>query len=565
MRAFILMMRAIHTTSLALVILVGMPLVSYGQDTPTSDTKFVSNGTGTEELDNCRIDGEASTKHAGEHFTRGLNLYSQGDYRAAIDEFVLSYCHRPNVASLKNISESFRYLVDYEKAVAYLERYILENPSQQRNQRRILANHVEVLRKLPARLSIATEPPEASVTLTGETGIRARGISNAEEPIEVLKGKYVMTLEKVGYESRTETIEVKIGQPYSFFYQLKPKRGTLRVVTVPSTANIFIGDRRVAIGTYVEQLPVGRYTINVEADGHEPYKEDVEITGGDPKNITLELERKPRSGRLEMITAATLGGAWAGSSVAALLSDKGEVVGGVVPLGIAIGFGGAYLAVPQDIPVGWSSYIIGATIIGASEGAFLAAHFVCPTEPNGSRGDCDDEALIAASLAGAVSGFLASSVTADWLDPDPGDASLINSGAIWGTTSGLLFWTVFDRDQRIATPLTLAGLNLGILSGALLARRANVSRRHVTLIDVSGVLGLLAGGATGYALDESDSVTERIPHFALLGLTLGLITGTYLTRHIDEPPALGAVSPSMGTIRDADGDTMMTLGIRGAF
>ena len=528
-----------------------------------AESGYIGRGTGTEELDACRVESNLSEdenrERASEHFERGINLYKQGDYRAAIDEWVLSYCHIPHQDTLKNISESYERLVDYEKAVAYLERYILETPREADSERRTLAAYVEVLRNLPARVSIATEPKGASVTLVGETGVTARGVSSDQEPIGVRTGVYVMTIEKEGYETISETIDVKIGKPYSFYYRLQPKKGTLTVVAVPRSASIFIGDRRVGIGTYVAQLSVGKYQVSAEVPGREPRSVEVEITDGSRETIPLELKPKPRSGRLDLMFAASLAGAWLGTAVATLVTDQEEAFGGVVPAGLVLGLGGAYLGVPEQIPVGTSSYLIGATTIGAFGGLTLASHFVCQIESA-----CNEEATAAASLAGGVAGFLASSLTASRLNMSAGDAALLNSGALWGTAAGSLFWLVFGRDPSAAAPLGLAGLGLGTLTGALLARRTTISRRRVALIDMSGAVGMVVIGSIAEVADQGRNLSEQVPHFALLGLTVGLITGTYLTRNADASPTL-KVSPTVGAARDAEGDSTMTLGFTGAF
>lgn len=531
-----------------------------------AESGYIGRGTGTEELESCRkqtdLSEDENRERASEHFERGINLYRQGDYRAAIEEWVLSYCHIPHESTIKNISEAYERLVDYEKAVAYLERYILETPREAESERRTLAAYVEVLRNLSARVSIATEPKRASVTLVGETGVSARGVSNADEPIGVRKGTYVMTIEKEGYETISETIEVKIGKPYSFYYQLQPKKGTLTVVAVPKTATIFIGNSRVGIGTYVNQLPVGRYRVSAEAPGHESAVDEIEITDGSQKTVPLELNRKPRSGRLELLVAASLGGGLAGSSVGALLSDRGEAVGGAGPVGLALGLTAAYIGVPRRIPVGTSSYLIGATSIGAAAGLALASHFVCRPDPDI---DCNEEAIIAGSLAGGVTGLLTSALTAGRLDMSAGDAAVINSGAMWGSVAGGLLWVVFDRDPSIAAPLSLAGLGLGTLTGVLLTRRADISRRHMTLIDISGALGMAVSAAIADVADQGEGFGSTVPHFALLGVTVGLIAGTYLTRNMDAPAGLTSVAPSIGAARQADGQTTMTLGFSGGF
>jgi hypothetical protein len=285
--------------------------------------------------------------------------------------------------------------------------------------------------------------------------------------------------------------------------------------------------------------------------------------------LTVELANLPRSGRRELLVAGTLGGGFLGSGLTTLLSDTNIALAGAGPLGLALGFGGAYLAVPDDIPVGTSSYIIGASIIGAVEGALLGRYLSCDTvtRPDGTydREECDGAPVTAASMAGAVGGLALSALTAGRLKLDAGDAGLINSGALWGGMSGGLFWLIFDSDPRIGEPLLIGGMNLGILTGVLLAQRVELSRAHMGLIDVSGFLGLLVGGVVADVADRNQAIDERIPHFALLGMTVGLIAGTYLTRHMDEPSTLKVVSPSMGAALDATGKNTPTMGVSWQF
>lgn len=535
-----------------------------------SENGYIGRGAGTEEVDTCRrpegLDEAEAETRAYEHYERGSNLYEQGDYRAAIDEFVLAYCHKPLASVLKDIAQSYERLVDYEKSVAYLERYILESPEDRNEDRRVQSARAQVLRNLPARVRIATEPPGASVTLTSKSGARgAHGFSNADEPLEIRKGTYVLTVSLPGHETVTETIEVKIGQPYSYYFRLEPKKGTLRVAAQPASARVFVGDRWVALGNYVDTLPIGKYTVSVEADDHLPEKREVEITGNDQVEVSVKLDKLPRSGRFDLLVAATVGGALMGSSVASLFSTETRTLGGAVPVGLGLGFGGAYLGVPDDIPVGTSSYVIGATVIGSLEG-YLIASYLAPCNEDVTEESIEEcKPVIASSLAGSVSGLLFGAFTAGRFELDAGDAALINSGALWGIISGSLFYVAFGEDPTITEPLLFGGLNIGLVTGSILAQRAEVSRGHVALIDVSGFLGLLVGGAVADVADQDEGISERVPHFALVGMTVGLITGTYLTRNMDEPASLRMLSPNIGAARDTLGKSTMTMGVRWSF
>ena len=129
----------------------------------------------TDEIDRCepppRLTEEQADARVEEHYSRGSVLYSQGDYDGAIDEFVAAYCVGRYASILIDIGKAFERKVEYEKAVAYLERYIVDAPEDEEKMREVISYRVEVLRTTPARIRVATVPEGATITLTGDDGV----------------------------------------------------------------------------------------------------------------------------------------------------------------------------------------------------------------------------------------------------------------------------------------------------------------------------------------------------------------------------------------------------------
>jgi tetratricopeptide (TPR) repeat protein len=69
---------------------------------------------------------DTANKEAGRHFSRGVALYSETDYRAALVEFKRAYDIMPNAAVLYNIGETYFQLQNYAAALITLERYLSE-------------------------------------------------------------------------------------------------------------------------------------------------------------------------------------------------------------------------------------------------------------------------------------------------------------------------------------------------------------------------------------------------------------------------------------------------------
>ena len=526
---------------------------------------------GTEEVDRCPprsgVDERTLDDRMLDHYERGVVLYEQGDYEGAVGEFVTAYCDSPHPSMFYNIGQAYERMLDYEKAVAYLERFILASEPDAPNRKRAEIR-VEVLRGLEARIQVATSPPGAEVTLSSDTGVTSRARADSDEPIKVSKGTYTMRVEAPGYQPIEQRVVAEIGRPYSYYFQLEPVKGAVRVVASPVEARIFLGDRLVGIGSYAETIPVGRYTLQVEAEGRPTEQRSFEVVAGRTTDLTVELAAKPRSGRWELVAASGLLLGSAGSTVAETLFDQEPGVASLAGLGgLAIGFGGAYLGVPSDLPVGTSSFIIGSSLIGAVEGAAIASLFVCDeevvteleedgSETQRARLDCTGgaDAMAGAAVATATVGAAFAAFSAPRFRLDGGDAAIINSGALWGVSSGLLFWSSFDRDPQIFGPMILAGLNLGVVVGATLAARAEVSRGRMALIDLAGLGGTVAGFAVGQAFDAS---SERLSHFTIVGLATGLIAGTFLTRSTGGRST--ALRPGIGSTLSGDG-LAFTLG-----
>lgn len=104
------------------------------------------------------------TREAGKHFQRGVALYGEADYRAALVEFKRAYAVAPNAAVLYNVGETEYQLQDYASALATFERFLADASSSDPHRNEVESN-VEILRSRVGHLSIATAPAGADVSV----------------------------------------------------------------------------------------------------------------------------------------------------------------------------------------------------------------------------------------------------------------------------------------------------------------------------------------------------------------------------------------------------------------
>ena len=533
------------------------------------DARFVTKDVVTLEIDQCAPDKNVSKeellRRGADYYQRGEVLYLQGDYPGAVQELVESYCEVPFYSILKDIGQAYERQLEYGRAIAYFSRYVLDVPADakrsnscasdpQEDKQNVIAR-IQVLEKLPAKIRVQATPSDAHVSLVQDSVVKARGSSGDE--LVVPGGPYQLVVDHDGFHTSTRDIHPEIGKPYTYFETLNPVKGRLKVQTVPGDARIFLDNRLVATGLYDVEIQGAKYHLSVESQDHETVEKDIEVVPEKDTNLSIELPHEPEFGRKQLLLYGTLTGGVAAGLIAGGQSDATLISLSTIG-GLGAGFFGVYYGTPRNLALGTSSLTVTSSLIGGVGGGVLAATV--------SSGSVDIYApLIGSGLViGGVAGYLVGDAT----HPTPGDAAVINSGALWGTVAGGLFARSFEPGNQIAAGLVLSGLGMGTVGGVLLQRFFTVSRGRAALIDASGIVGIVLSLAAENLIEQAvnnkvTSTQERTANYALGGLTAGLVLGGIFTRTLDDPKL--AVTPTINKVPSAGGTTATTIGISGAF
>jgi tetratricopeptide (TPR) repeat protein len=537
------------------------------------DTGFIGKGAAQLEIDDCPPPDPAATEaqltaRFDALYDRGEVLYLQGDYPGAVREFISGYCiaggfaagRKVRYALLKDIGQAYERNLDYEKAIAYFERFVGDYPAGvDPADRRVVESRVTVLQKLRAHVFVETSPGGANVTISNDSGVAGLGRSGKE--IEVPGGTYTMLVELPGHEPHTQQIEVRIGKPFAFFVPMRPLRGRLSVQVAPPDAKVFLRDRSVerfvGVGRVDEVLPTGKYVLVADASDRLSVERPIEVLPNRVNRMQIDLPLKPQFGRRQLIAFSAIGAAY--SSAGLLFVFREPALSGLgLAVGAGVGLFGSYALLPDQVTLGTSSLTITSAIAGTIAGIAATRLFT------------SDEGYIlpiqgATTLLGAGLGYYAGNRTRI----TPGDAALITSSMAWGTAMGGLFAASFGgEDGRISAGLILSGFGMGSVSGVLMARYFDVSRRRTILVDIGGLIGMIGGLAAAglaYPTEEegSDVANEHRANFVLGGVAVGLLGAGFLTRNIDAPRI--PVKPAIGTTAAAGGPSTAIYGISGVW
>lgn len=150
---------------------------------------------------------DSSTKEAGKHFQRGVALFQEADYRAALVEFRRAYVLAPNSSVLYNLGQTYYQLQNYAAALTALERFLVEAPANATHRREV-EQTIEVLRTRVGKVAVVTNVPGCEITVDDELV----GKTPLAEPLTVSIGRRKVTAIHAGHAPETRFIDVTAGE-----------------------------------------------------------------------------------------------------------------------------------------------------------------------------------------------------------------------------------------------------------------------------------------------------------------------------------------------------------------
>jgi Tetratricopeptide repeat len=153
----------------------------------------------------------AAAAPAGEadaRFRRGVELYKESDYAAALIEFRRAYDLDPRYQALYNIGETYFQLQDYANALRTLDKYLRDGGAQiSAGRRDEVQKEIDKLRTRVATLEVTTNLPDVEIAVddvpVGKTPLAA--------PLVVSSGRRKVTATRAGKPPVTQVVELAGG------------------------------------------------------------------------------------------------------------------------------------------------------------------------------------------------------------------------------------------------------------------------------------------------------------------------------------------------------------------
>ena len=233
-------------------------------------------------------DAEAKKKEAITRYNRGLELYEEQDYNAALIEFRKAYELSPNYRIRYNIGQVCYQLQDYACALKSLESYLFEGGTNLPASRRLdVEKDIDKLRSRVGKLEVRVNIEGAQISVDDVVV----GKSPLPGPIQVSAGKRRISVTHEGRVPSTRTIEVAGATMQSVEIELVENTGQVKLVERPSkfTTLSWIG-----IGTAVA-LGAGAGVFGAMTLGAQKELEDTRFVGGAPDRETEDRQNRVKT------------------------------------------------------------------------------------------------------------------------------------------------------------------------------------------------------------------------------------------------------------------------------
>ena len=147
----------------------------------------------------------AAQSEAASRFKKGLELFKDGDYQAALIELRRANELAPNYNVLYNIGQVYFQLQDYPNALHSLERYLQEGGKNVDSKRRAeVEKDIDKLKARVANLEIVVNVPDAEVTIDDVSA----GKTPLPKTVLVSAGRHRIVVAKAGFASITKVVEI---------------------------------------------------------------------------------------------------------------------------------------------------------------------------------------------------------------------------------------------------------------------------------------------------------------------------------------------------------------------
>lgn len=226
---------------------------------------------------------------------KGVKLFQDKNFEAAIVEFRAAYNVRPKASPLVNISLCYKSLFDYPKAIAALEEALAKHSdTMDEATKKAAESAITEMRDLLAYVTLKVTPKEATISIDGED----QPASITEKPVPLGPGPHRISARADGHATAEQTITLASGEKdRSVQIALVMDKGFVTIRTEDPEMAIAVDQAPVGYGEWSGYITPGSHLVQMYGPGKPTYNVQIAVAAGTTQEI------KPGSGGVPIPTA----------------------------------------------------------------------------------------------------------------------------------------------------------------------------------------------------------------------------------------------------------------------
>ncbi|MCA9603143.1 MAG: PEGA domain-containing protein [Polyangiales bacterium] len=170
-------------------------------------------------------------------FDAGVERFSRGDYRGALDAFLGAYNAKPHPLVRINIASCYEKLDDPVNALSNYEDFLDETPDHSTPKAKEVERAVRRLKRQVAEVNLTLSPADATVRVDGTPVSLSPGA-----PLRLKEGSHSLEFSADGYVSESKSIDLRGGKSEAMNIALLPSEGATGMGVEPGLAAGVAGD-----------------------------------------------------------------------------------------------------------------------------------------------------------------------------------------------------------------------------------------------------------------------------------------------------------------------------------
>lgn len=217
-------------------------------------------------------------------YNRGMELYDEKDFQAALTEFRKAYELSPTYKLLYKIGQVCYRLQDYACALKNFEQYLVEGTDLPADRRKEVMEEINLLRNQVGKIEVTVNVPGAAISIDDNP----IGMSPLEAPVGVSVGKRKLSVTKEGRAPISQIVEVAGGEVKKVKIDLLVLKGETRtlITEAPSKWTVWSW---VGVGAAVA-LAGGATVTGLMANKASDDLKDIKFVGSSPSQEATDKQ-----------------------------------------------------------------------------------------------------------------------------------------------------------------------------------------------------------------------------------------------------------------------------------